>query len=327
MRVTIHQIVMNQCQISTCALKSVGVAITHRLRQSPRDQTLTQILPVILGQNQFAPLRFGANSAQRDKSRAMNPERVSIFIFSSNGCCGASTISCLGCGGYRLKSAFEESLAGRCSTRPIDWLCGHPSEEELHQSLVDVLVCENPNCQRFNYMRFRSHRSDHGVDLVDSGLSLSDLVVRRWSIIDEMDSAVQGQFPSVLLDLVADYTAIPKSQAFISPLFPETTKRHYNGPRFDIKVTQPVYGQIHSTSGFYNRQGIYEPVCKVDDEGHIVLVPNSNYRIVDILTVVVHRVEQRIALVYGPRPRVAEGFITGAVEPNLKFLPALARIV
>lgn len=308
------------------------MAITHRLLQSPRDQTLnvqtlTQILPVILGQNQFVPLRFDANSAQRHKSRAMNLERVSLFIFSSNGCRGASTISCLGCGGYRLKSAFEESLAGRCSTRPIDWLCGHPFEEELHGSLVDVLVCENPNCQRFNYMRFRSEKRIHGIDLINSGLSLSDLVVRRWGIIDEMDNATQGQFPSVLLDLVADYIAVPKSRAFISPLNSETTKRHYNGPRFDVKVNQPVWGQIHSTSGFYNQQGVYEPVCKVDDDGHIVLVPNSNYRIVEILTVVVQRVEQRIALVYGPRSRVAEGFIAGAVEPSLKFFFELAEIV
>lgn len=156
--------------------------------------------------------------------------------FESSG-----VLRCMHCSNSSFKSAVLESSKGvlACSARPEDWICGHEEmDKESLESLVDVLMCTNPHCTRYNYVMLNMTRitgpeqKSLCFDLVGADVSSNDIYARRMDLASCVASFASS-LPGVLCEQIVDFI-LPRRGEFVSrttPTSPESKSAIQHQPR------------------------------------------------------------------------------------------------
>lgn len=155
---------------------------------------------------------------------SFNPQWINIPVHNQS-------IFCMHCSQLSFKSAALDSFNGQCSPRPVDWLIGHDEmEDAVLARLMDVLLCLNRHCQRYNYLLFNTggyNNSLASVDVKDSGIGLDQVDQPRRDFIEALDS----NFVPAVKRIIADYL-FPKRGEFIGWSNDKRTKLRMNSAKF-----------------------------------------------------------------------------------------------
>lgn len=168
---------------------------------------------------------------------------------------------------------------------------------------------------------------NYRLDLVDSGLNLSDSLAQRHAILSRVSDAINQQLPETLMGLVADYICVPGNKGgFVVPFnaLADNEMKHKRR-EFSIYVDEleckyPIGSLDCDKRGLWKSQtgndGDDDTKCVLDDDGCIEFTMDSEHRIIDIAE---HGCvdDKRVAIVYAYQTR------GGLLNFNVELLPEI----
>lgn len=114
-------------------------------------------------------------------ARGWNPRDGHVYPLSGG------LFKCTRCSNSNFTSAVDCTGQGICSSRPDDWISGHDTELEDSQMacLVDVILCTNKHCGRYNYVLQSSSSAGGPNDclrVIDSGTGADNIDYKRMKL-------------------------------------------------------------------------------------------------------------------------------------------------
>lgn len=135
-------------------------------------------------------------------AKGWNPRDGHVYPLSKG------VFKCTRCSNSNFTSALDCTGQSICSSRPDDWIFGHGTELEDSQlaCLVDVLLCTNRHCGRYNYV-LHSSRSPGGPNdcfrVIDAGMGSDDIDYKRMKLSRAM--AFVYSIPMPIVEEIIDY--------------------------------------------------------------------------------------------------------------------------